>query len=203
MNDSPLKLHPHFSESNVKGFPPKTERFQSEWFAQKFTISLMKLMELKGVKLALNQHNHNVEHHPELLSNFNEVMVFEIIHQDRSFGFFYLEAHFLGLLLHKVLGGGDKVQWAPAKIPLGKIESKSLETAFGIFNLSLREGLKRSFPLRDIDFIQLRGPLDEFKFTQHLDPLQFLKEEFVFDCGASQVGLTLMLQAKVFCDSGK
>lgn len=198
----PKKLHPHFEESNVKGLPPKTERFQAQWFAQKFSISLMKLIELKGVKLKLMEHKHDVEHHPKMLSNFSDVMVFEIIHQEKNFGFFYLEANFLGLLLHKVLGGGDKIQWSPANIPLGKIESKSLETAFGIFNLSLREGLKRSFPLRDIDFIQLRGPLDEFKFAEHLKPIQYLREQFILKSrsGSEELGVTLLLQVKAFSE---
>lgn len=164
-------------------------------------------MELKGLKLELTSHLHNVEHHPELLSKFKEVMAFEIIQEvnSKKLGVLYLEPHFLGLLLHKVLGGGDRVPSAPAKLPLSKIESKSLETAFGIFNLSLREGLKRSFPLREIDFIQLQGPLDEFQFPQHLKSSQYLKEVFAFKSQphGNQVGLTLLLEAKLFSEFGK
>lgn len=162
-------------------------------------------MELKGVNLELKEHSHEVQHRPELLSTYSEVMVFEIVHEEKKMGLLYLGPHFLGLLLHKVLGGGDRVAPIKASLPLGKIEAKSLETAFGIFNLSLREGLKRSFPLRDIDFIRLHGPLDEFQFTDHLKAYQYLNETFIFKASPfdHQVGLSVLLDAKVFTEVGK
>ncbi len=165
----------------------------------------MKLMELKGVKIELSKHSHEVLHRPQLLSSFEQVLALEITHEENKLGMLYLESNFLGLLLHKVLGGGDRVPFTPAKLPLGKIEAKSLESAFGIFNLSLREGLKRSFPLRQIDFIKLDGPLNEFQYPDHLKGAQYLKEEFIFKTNTQneKLGLTLLIDTQLFKEGGK
>jgi len=198
-------LHPQFKDNNVSGFGAKKEKFLPEWFAQKFSISLMKLLELKGAHLTLLEHDHNISYRPELESKFNDLLTFEIIHETKPLGFLYLEVNFVSLLIHKVLGGSDKVTPTKAQLPLGKIEAKGLETAFGIFNLSLREALKRSFPLREIDFIQLRGPIDEFQFPHHLESSeQFFNESFLFNAqGQVQTKLCVLLDCKLFHHFGK
>ena len=198
-------IHPHFKVNNVTGFGAKKEYFLPEWFAQKFSISLMKLLELKGAHFTLLEHEHTVSYRPELESKFEDLLTFEIIHESKQLGFLYLEVNFVSLLIHKVLGGSDKVTPTKAILPLRKIEAKGLETAFGIFNLSLREALKRSFPLREIDFIQLRGPLDEFQFPHHLENSeQFFNESFLFSAqGQIQAKLSVLLDCKLFNHFGK
>ena len=198
-------IHPQFEANNVSGFGAKKEHFLPEWFAQKFSISLMKLLELKGAHLTLLEHEHEVSYRPQLESRFEDLLTFEIIHETKQLGFLYLEVNFVSLLIHKVLGGSDKVTPTKATLPLGKIEAKGLETAFGIFNLSLREALKRSFPLREIDFIQLKGPIDEFQFPHHLENSdQFFNESFIFSAqGQIQIKLCVLLDCKLFHHFGK
>ncbi len=199
-------IHPVFEENNIRGFAPKSDKFQPEWFAQKFTISLMKLRHLKGLHLTLKEHLHSIKHRPKIDSKYNDLLAFEIIHEEKKMGHLYLEVNFISLLLHKVLGGGDRVGPTLAKLPLGIIERKGLETSFGIFNLSLREGLKRSFPLREIDFIQLKGPMDEFQFLDHLElSSQFFVEEFVFnnEMFGIETKVTVVLNYALFDSFGK
>lgn len=195
--------HPIFQKSNLKGLQPKIDNFEPEWFAQKFSISLMKLMELKGLHLKMQDHSHENIFQPQMESGFTDLLAFEIIHETSHMGFLYLEVNFVSLLIHKVLGGSDKVIPSKVNLPLGKIEEKGLASVFGIMNLSLREGLKRSFPLREIDHIELKGPIDEFKFPYHLEnSQQYLKQEFTFQ-GPIDVKLCILFESKTFLDLNK
>ena len=198
--------HPLFKEDNVRGFAPKSEKFLPEWFGQKFSISLMKLLELKGLHLALESHEHQVKHRPELESKFTDIMCFEIIHEEQKMGYLYLDINMIALLLHKVLGGSDRVEPSRPSLPLRKLEAKGLESAFGVFNLSLREGLKRSFPLREIDFIKLKGPIDEFQFINHLEgSSQYFLEDFIMKEKSNGIEgkIAVLLNYKIFDSFGK
>lgn len=179
MSDYPL--HPQFKKSNIKGLTKNQSHFDSEIFQQKFNLSLVKLLELKGISLVKEASYSDSLFSPELESPMTEILVFHIVHEQKNFGLLYLEKYFLSLLIHKLLGGSDKSAADLVKLPLGKIEAKALESTFGILSLSLREGLKHAFSLKEIDHLQIQGPLNEFEFPHHLERTQkVIQEELIY-----------------------
>lgn len=185
------------TNSNTKPFIAKTNKYKSDFFQFKFSPSLMKIMELKGMHLKLDRVESDTVFGAEISHLAPRALLLPFAFGEvTNLGWVSLSENFVELALHRLLGGSQVEEIHVSDRPLSTLEKTTLEQLHSPFEVSLREGLKGLLSIHSANIGEAWERLDLEK--ELAQKKSYFCETFYFNDGPVMTPLQIFMRVDAF-----
>ncbi|MEC7275830.1 MAG: hypothetical protein VXV96_05885 [Bdellovibrionota bacterium] len=189
-----IKLLTH---GNTKPFINKENKYQSEFFSQKFSPSLMKVLQLKGLNLTFKRIESDTLFGADIAHLTPRSLLLPFHFGEYGLiGWVSLSENFVELALHRLLGGSSVTELSVAERPLSPLEKTTLKQLNSPFEVSIREGLKG---LLGIHSAVIGNPWERLDLERELATSEsYFCETFLYEEGPVLTPLQVFLRVSPF-----
>jgi hypothetical protein len=181
--------------TGARPFIPKSNKYDSDLFTAKVGPSLVKILQLKGMDLKIVETVQDIIHAPQIEELSPDILIRPISNSLKNLGFIALSSEFVSELIHKMMGGSDKVNPGTLEYPLTGLQNKVLTTFDPALANAMREGIKVFLGL---DVIKINPPLNEIEAQELLqDGGDFFVTHLKFE-GLLESSLIILLKVDAF-----
>lgn len=157
-NENKNGLEHLLKSSGARPFIPKTNKYDSDLFSAKFAPSLLKVLQLKGIELKIIEESSQVIHAPQIDELAQGILLKPFVNSQKKLGLIAFSSDFVSEMIHKMMGGSDKVLPGALTYPLSPIQQRVIDSFDPALANSLREGIKVFLGL---DIIKVKKQLNE------------------------------------------
>lgn len=184
--------------SGARPFIPKNNKFKPELFDQKFSQALIKTLQLKGINFKLLTADSKVIHAPQISELPEKIQIKPFKNSHINLGLIAFSEDFLSELIHKMMGGSDKVDPGPLPSNISPLQQKVINSFDPALANCLREGIKIFLGL---DIIKVQPELDQLKTQEILEGSNdYFVAHYTFQ-GLTKCSLIILLKTEVFAPS--
>ena len=181
--------------SGARPFVPKTNKFDAELFKAKFVPSLIKTLQLKGIHMECVDAENSVIHAPQIQELPENILLLPFKNSLKKLGFIALSSEFVSELIHKMMGGSDKVAPGVLNYPLSTLQLKVVNSFDRALANCIREGIKVFLGL---DTIAMQESLNLVESQALLEESgDYFVNQFGFS-GLTDSSVTILLRVEAF-----